>query len=379
VTPFVFEARLPRVVFGAGSLARLGAEIEAMGARRALVLSTPEQAASARRIAEMLGERAAGVFAGAVMHVPIESAREARAEAQRLGADCAVAIGGGSTTGLGKAIALTVDAGPPQGDGAPPWGADAQRRGGSMSSGLPILAIPTTYAGSEMTPIYGITERGEKKTGRDARVMPKTVIYDPELTVTLPAGLSVTSGLNAIAHAAEGLYAHDGNPIVGLMAEDGIRALARALPLIQRSPTDLEARSDALYGAWLCGVVLGQVAMGLHHKLCHTLGGSFNLPHAETHAVVLPHALAYNAEAAPRAMAAIARALDDASGNAPAAVQRLAFTLGAPTSLKALGMPAQGLDRAADLAAKTPYPNPRALERGALRALLQRAYDGAAP
>jgi alcohol dehydrogenase class IV len=191
--------------------------------------------------------------------------------------------------------------------------------------------------------------------------------------------LSITSGLNAIAHAAEGLYAHDGNPIVSLMAEDGIRALARALPLVQRSPTDIEARSDALYGAWLCGVVLGQVAMGLHHKLCHTLGGSFNLPHAETHTVVLPHALAYNAEAAPLAMAAISRALGDATGNAPAALQRFAASLGAPTSLKALGMPADGLDRAADLAAKTPYPNPRPLERGALRALLQRAYDGAAP
>jgi maleylacetate reductase len=355
--PFVFDARLPRVVFGAGSLARLGAEIDAIGARRALVLSTPEQAASAHRIAEMLGERAAGVFAGAVMHVPIESAREARAEAARLGADCAVAIGGGSTTGLGKAIAL--------------------------DSGLPILAIPTTYAGSEMTPIYGITEGGEKKTGRDSRVMPRTVIYDPELTITLPAGLSVTSGLNAIAHAAEGLYAHDGNPIIDLMAEDGIRALARALPLIQRSSADLDARSDALYGAWLCGTVLGQVAMGLHHKLCHTLGGSFNLPHAETHTVVLPHALAYNAEAAPQAMAAISRALangsGDASGNAPAALQRLARSLGAPTSLKEIGMPADGLDRAADLAARTPYPNPRPLDRATLRALLQRAYDGAAP
>jgi alcohol dehydrogenase class IV len=353
VTPFVFDARLPRVVFGAGSLARLGAEIEALGARRALVLSTPEQAASAGRIAEMLGERAAGVFAKAVMHVPIASAREARVEAQRVGADCAIAIGGGSTTGLGKAIAL--------------------------DSGLPILAIPTTYAGSEMTPIYGITERGEKKTGRDARVLPKTVIYDPELTITLPAALSVTSGLNAIAHAAEGLYAHDGNPIVALMAEEGIRALARALPRIQRSPGDLDARSDALYGAWLCGVVLGQVAMGLHHKLCHTLGGSFNLPHAETHTVVLPHALAYNADAAPRAMAAISCALGDTSGNAPAAVQRLAVALDAPTSLKAIGMPVHGLDRAADLAAKTPYPNPRPLERSALRDLLQRAYDGAAP
>src|SRR5438445_1899914 len=268
-----------RVVFGVGALVHLQREIELLGATRALVLSTPEQTAQAEDIAARLGPRCAGIFPRALMHVPIETAREARMEAQRLGADCAVAIGGGSTTGLGKAIAL--------------------------DSGLPILAIPTTYAGSEMTPIYGLTEGGEKKTGRDPRVLPRTVIYDPELTITLPAGLSITSGLNAIAHAAEGLYAHDGNPIIGLMAEEGIRALARALPLIQRSPADIEARSDALYGAWLCGVVLGQVAMGLHHKLCHTLGGSFNLPHAETHTVVLAHALAYNAGAAPQAMAAI--------------------------------------------------------------------------
>lgn len=348
---FVYVANPSRVVFGAGALAQLGAEIERLGARRALVLSTPEQAGAAERVARMLGERAAGVFPQAVMHVPIETARAARDEAARLDADCAVAIGGGSTTGLGKAIAL--------------------------DSGLPILAIPTTYAGSEMTPIWGLTEGGVKKTGRDARVLPRTVIYDPELTHSLPPGLSVTSGLNAIAHAAEGLYAHDGNPITALMAEEGIRALAAALPMLVHAPQDAEARAQALYGAWLCGSVLGQVAMGLHHKLCHTLGGSFNLPHAEVHTVILPHALAYNAPAAPQAMARIARALG--AGPAPRALFELATRCGAPTSLAALGMPAEGLDRAADLAAATPYPNPRPLERAALRQLLQRAFDGQSP
>src|SRR5687768_7216367 len=193
---FVYNGQPGRVVFGAGSIAHLGREIEALGARRALVLSTPEQRGSAERIAGMLGDRAAGVFDRAVMHVPIETAREAREVARKLGADCAVAVGGGSTTGLGKAIAL--------------------------DSGLPILAIPTTYAGSEMTPIYGITEGGLKKTGRDAKVLPRTVIYDPELTLSLPVGLSVTSGINAIAHAAEGLYAQDSNPVMDLMAEEGI-------------------------------------------------------------------------------------------------------------------------------------------------------------
>jgi maleylacetate reductase len=352
MTPFVYTAQPSRVVFGPGSLAQLGAEIERLGAHRALVLSTPEQADSARRVAELLGGRAAGIFAKAVMHVPIESAREARDEATRLGADCAVAIGGGSTTGLGKAIAL--------------------------ESGLPILAIPTTYAGSEMTPIYGITEAGIKKTGRDARVLPRTVIYDPELTLTLPMAMTVTSALNAIAHAAEGLYAHDGNPVMALMAEEGIRACAAALPRLAKDARDLDARGDALYGAWLCGSVLGAVAMGLHHKLCHTLGGSFNLPHADVHTVILPHALAYNAAGAPQAMQAIARAL---GGGASAArgVFDLARAHGAPTALRDIGMPADGLDRAADLAVTTPYPNPRPLERGAIRELLQRAFEGAAP
>lgn len=348
---FTYQATPSRVVFGAGSLERLGEEIERLGARRALVLSTPEQAGSAQRVADLLGGRAAGVFAKAVMHVPIATARAAREEAARLGADCAVAIGGGSTTGLGKAIAL--------------------------ESALPILAIPTTYAGSEMTPIWGITEAGVKKTGRDARVLPRTVIYDPLLTLTLPYGMTVTSVLNAIAHAAEGMYAHDGNPVVALMAEEGIRASAAAIASLKAAPGDLSARSDALYGAWLCGTVLGSVAMGLHHKLCHTLGGSFNLPHAEVHTVILPHALAYNAAAAPEAMARVARALG--AENAARAVFDLASRHGAPTSLAAIGMPADGLDRAADLAASTPYPNPRPLERAALRALLQRAYEGVPP
>ena len=351
MSPFVYTAHPARVIFGAGALTQLGREIELLGATRALVLSTPEQADSAQQVAKLLGDRATGVFAKAVMHVPVETAREARATAQQLGADCAVAIGGGSTTGLGKAIAL--------------------------ESGLPILAIPTTYAGSEMTSIWGLTEGGVKKTGRDARVLPRTVIYDPELTLGLPLAMTVTSAMNAIAHAAEGLYAHDGNPITALMAEEGIRASAAALPRLMRDARDLSARGDALYGAWLCGTVLGAVAMGLHHKLCHTLGGSFDLPHAEVHTVVLPHALAYNARQAPEAMQRIARALG--SADAASGVFELAKRHGAPTSLAAIGMPQSGLDRAADLAAAAPYPNPRPLDRYALRALLQRAFDGAPP
>jgi alcohol dehydrogenase class IV len=351
---FVYNSQPSRVVFGVGSLAHLEREIEAMGAKRALVLSTPEQAAQAQHIADLLGRRAAGIFSKAVMHVPVETAREAREVAEKLGADCAVAVGGGSTTGLGKAIALV--------------------------SGLPILAIPTTYAGSEMTPIYGITEAGLKKTGRDARVLPRTVIYDPMLSLSLPVGLSVTSGINAIAHAAEGLYAQDRNPITDLMAQEGIAALARAIPVICKEPGDVEARGDALYGAWLCGSVLGSVGMALHHKLCHTLGGSFNLPHAEVHTVVLPHALAFNAQAAPVAMQKIADALNRPS--AAAGLFDLAADNGAPVALRDIGMRQQDLDRAADIAVSNPYWNPRPIgpeQRELIRELLQRAFEGIRP
>ncbi|MCA8003664.1 maleylacetate reductase [Burkholderia cenocepacia] len=348
---FLYQTRAARVIFGAGSLAHLEREVPALGAQRAIVLCTPEQRDLAERIVERLGARAAGLYDRATMHVPIEIARDAQAFARSRGADCAVAIGGGSTIGLGKAIAL--------------------------ESGLPILAIPTTYAGSEMTPIYGLTEGGVKRTGNDARVLPKTVIYDPALTVTLPVELSVTSGLNAIAHAAEGLYANNANPVMSLVAEEGIRALARGLPGVRRDPADLDARGQALYGAWLCGMVLGNVGMALHHKLCHTLGGSFDLPHAPTHTVVLPHALAYNAAHAPDAMQRIARAIgtDDAARG----LYALARDNGAPISLKAIGMREADLDRAADLAAANPYWNPRPIERDGLRALLQDAFDGNLP
>ena len=365
---FTYVAQATRVVFGAGSLSQLAKEIDSLGCQRALVLSTPEQRASAERVADLLGARSAGVFDRAVMHVPIETAREARELARKLGADCAVAIGGGSTTGLGKAIAL--------------------------DSGLPILAIPTTYAGSEMTPIYGITEAGLKKTGRDLRVLPRTVIYDPELTLSLPVGMSVTSGINAIAHAAEGLYATDSNPIMNLMAEEGIAALGWALPVIAgtappepvegagAADTLLNARADALYGAWLCGTVLGHVGMALHHKLCHTLGCSFNLSHAETHTIVLPHALAYNAQHAPQAMQRIARALAGTGSSGVSAAQAvfdLARNNGVPVALKEIGMKAADLDRACDIALQNQYPNPRPLERAAIRQLLQNAFDGARP
>ena len=351
MTPFTYDQLPGRVIFGPGSLDRLPEEVERLGARRALVLSTPEQTAQAEEAARRLGGRSAGIYPKAVMHVPLETARAARDEARRLDADCAVAIGGGSTVGLGKAIAL--------------------------DSGLPIIAVPTTYAGSEMTPIYGLTDGGVKKTGRDAKVRPRTVIYDPLLTLSLPPSIAGPSGMNAIAHCVEALYAPDANPIASLMAEEGIRALARSLPVVVREPGNVEARSDALYGAWLAGASLGAVAMGLHHKLCHTLGGTFNLPHAETHAIVLPHAAGYNAASAPEAMARVAAALGESE--APAGLYALAERIGAPVALRALGLSEAGLDRAADIAAAAPYRNPAPIDRASIRALLQAAWEGCPP
>lgn len=345
------------MVFGPGSLVHLEREIDLLGARRAMVLSTPGQSHLAQKVADRLGARCAGIYAKAVMHVPLETAQQAREEARRLDADCAIAIGGGSTTGLGKAIAL---------DG-----------------GLPILAIPTTYAGSEMTTVYGITEAGIKKTGKDPRVLPKTVIYDPQLTVNLPLILSVTSGMNAIAHAAEGLYGKDSNPVMNLMAEEGIRALAQALPAIRQRSSDVSARTEAMYGAWLCGMVMSNVGMALHHKLCHTLGGSFGLAHAEVHTVVLPQALAFNAPAAPEAMQRIERALGvNGRSSAAAALFDLAQDNGAPVALKDIGMKASDLDKAADIAVGNPYWNPRPIgveQRADIRTLLQNAYEGRRP
>jgi len=351
VRAFLYDQPATRVIFGVGALARLAEEVRRLGACRALVLSTPEQRADADEVARRLGDVAAGVYAEAVMHVPIETARAARDAAKRLEADCCVAVGGGSTIGLGKAIAL--------------------------ESGVPIVAVPTTYAGSEMTPIYGLTEGGLKRTGRDRKVLPKTVVYDPALTVTLPPRISGPSGMNAIAHCVEALYARDANPIISLLAVEGIRALARSLPVVVKAPADLEARAHALYGAWLAGTALGATSMSLHHKLCHTLGGAFNLPHADVHTVILPHAAAFNRDAAPEAMRLVADALG--ARDAAQGLFDLAVRLGAPTALKDIGMPADGLDRAARLATENPYDNPQPIEYAGVRQLIEDAYQGTRP
>jgi alcohol dehydrogenase class IV len=281
------------------------------------------------------------------MHVPIEEADRARLSAVESGADSVVAFGGGSAIGLAKSIA--------------------------RATGLPIVALPTTFAGSEMTSVWGVTEGGKKRTGRDPKVRPRVAIYDAELVVDRPQPAAAASGLNGVAHAMEALYARDAGPMTLLYAEASVRALARNLPRPGKAAT-LAETSEALFGAWLAGVCLDSASMGIHHKLCHVLGGSFGLPHAETHAVMLPYTAAYNAEAAPGAMARLARALEGEA--APASLYGLAESLGAPRSLAALGMNEVDLDAAAALVLETPYDNPRPVTKESVRAMLADAFVG---
>ena len=285
------------------------------------------------------------------MHVPVEVARRAGEVAASVDADGCVAVGGGSAIGLGKALALERE--------------------------LPVVAVPTTYAGSEMTPVWGLTEDGVKRTGREPRVQPVAVVYDPALTLAMPPELTATSGMNALAHAVEGLYAPDASPITSLMAEEGVRAFAAALPALADDGADLEARAEALYGAWLCGSVLGSTTMGLHHKLCHVLGGTLGLPHAATHTVVLPYVLAFNAPAAPEASSALARALG--ADHPVRALRDLSGSLGTPRSLRELGMAEGDIERVVDLAVASPYANPRPVDAGDVEALLRAAWAGLDP
>lgn len=349
--PFVYNAAPGRVVFGHGVIAQAGAEMDRLGLKRALVLTTPQQAGDGQKLAQTLGARAAGTYANATMHTPSNVTEEAMALASSLSIDCTIALGGGSTTGLGKAIAYRTD--------------------------LPQVVIPTTYAGSEMTDILGETKDGVKTTVRSPKILPEVVIYDVDLTLGLPVGLSATSGMNAIAHAVEAVYAKDRNPVISLMSVEGIRALASALPVIVNDPLNKTARSDALYGAWLCGVALGAISMSLHHKLCHVLGGSFDLPHAETHTVVLPHATAFNEAAVPDLLAPVAKALGAAK--AGQGLFDLAVKLGAPTKLSQIGMKADGIERASDIAVQSPYYNPRPFTRDEIRDVITSAFNGARP
>ena len=356
---FTYDALPGRIVFGRGaSRRRLADEVDRLGAGGVLLIATEHERPLAEELASPLGERVVGVFTDVRPHVPVEAAGAARTMAREAGAEALLSVGGGSTTGTAKAVAL--------------------------ESGLPIVAVPTTYAGSEMTPIWGMTEGERKTTGNSRDVLPKVVVYDPELTYSLPSFITGPSAINAMAHCVEALYAPGANPITSLVAEEGIRALARGVPSAVEEPEDPVGRGETLYGAYLAGAALAAAGTGLHHKICHVLGGAYDLPHADMHTVVLPHAVAFNEGAMPGVAERIVRALEAggsaSDGSAAESLYGLNRRIRAPDALKDIGMGEQNLEEAVSLCLeKVPADNPRTVDEAGMRSILLGALYGGAP
>lgn len=351
---FHYKALPVDVHFGVGKSAETKDILLQHGYHKVLVITTPGQEEAGRKLAKALQEICAGVYPYAVMHVPVKVADKAVEFVKDNNIDCCLGLGGGSTIGLAKIIALQTH--------------------------LPIVAIPTTYAGSEMTPIYGFTENNLKTTGKDNHVLPKVVIYDPNLNRTLPAKISACSGMNAMAHAIEALYAEDKNPIVSLMAIESIKALQSSLPVIVEDLTNISARQKASYGAWLAGVCLGSVGMAIHHKICHALGGTFNLPHAQAHAITLAYSVHYNRNADIEAMDRLVEVFGvNSREEVGLVIYRLNQSLGIDLALKDIGLPKEGPSKVARIVCDSPYYNPREYNYDELEKLLTKAYLGLPP
>ncbi|MFZ9629439.1 MAG: maleylacetate reductase [Ilumatobacteraceae bacterium] len=349
--PFTYTQLPARVVFGAGARRQLAAEVEALRGDRVMLIAQGD----GDEMTDLLGGRVVLRWDEIVQHVPLDLAERAREAAVEAGIDAIVSVGGGSATGLAKAVALTV------------------RR--------PIVAVPTTYAGSEQTTIYGLTGDRHKQTGKSLDVLPRSVIYDPELTLGIPAGVTGPSAFNALAHSVEALYAPGRNPVISALALEAVTAIRESLPVVMASLRDIDARGRLLYGAYLSGVALGSTSAAFHHKICHVLGGTFNLVHADAHSVILPHAVAFNAPALPDEMALLGAAL---GGEAAGALWDLAVASNVPTSLEALGLTAADLPEAAERSAaevaKIAAPGtPRSCSTEQMLALLQRAFEGRRP
>ncbi|HEX3622798.1 MAG TPA: maleylacetate reductase [Acidimicrobiales bacterium] len=350
VVAFSYEGLPVRVVFGLGARWDLADELDRLGLNQVVLITSGSSRAEADGLAALLDHRLTWRVDGVRRHVPTELAEEVTADALRVGADGVVTLGGGSATGLGKVLAL---------------------------SGLPLVAVPTTYAGSEMTPIWGTTSGGRKVTGRDTAVVPRTVVYDPELTFGLPLLTTAASGMNALAHCLEALWAVGASPLSSPLALEGARAMVEALPAIVAAPTDAKARSRALVAACQAGMALATAGAGLHHRLCHVLGGRYDLPHAETHAALLSHVVAFNEPVLGPLAARMAVAVG--AGRASTGVHDLAVRLGLVTSLGELGMPEEAVDAVAAEVAADPPPNPRPVDEGGLRCVLRAAWEGDGP
>jgi maleylacetate reductase len=342
---FTHEVSPQRVVFASGAVARIGEEAERLGLCRALVVATPGSGARlGGKIAELLGSHAAALHAQAVIHVPKAVAEAGLVAARESDADGLVAVGGGSAIGLAKIIARDI--------------------------GLPILAVPTTYSGSETTTIFGITDGARKMTGRDGKVLPRTIIYDPDLTLALPAAVSAASGMNAIAHCVESLWAEGRTPVTIALASEAMRRFATNLPAVVTDGADRDARAECLIAAWLAGSVLS-VSNGLQHKLAHVLGG-LGLPHAETHAIILPHVTRYNLPAAPEAKERLSASLHSADPAAAIAGMLRKFPI--PQRLRDVGFDPRKTEFAAAEIAAQSIKSPRPVSSADVREVLAAAY-----
>lgn len=352
--PFTYVGMPCRAIFGAGKIAGLGDEIAAFDADRVLFCCTRSRRGEVEALAAGLGGRVAGICDAAKIFVPIEAVEIGRGMARDLNADCLVSYGGGTAVGLAKAIALEFD--------------------------IPIISVVTTYSGSETTGLQGIIGRDGVRTNyRSMSMLPKTLIYDPELTLDLPVDVSIASGINSIAHAVSSFFGKGANPVADMYSEAGIRAMSAALAKVAADPKDVDARGDALYGSWLCGMTLMSSGTTIHHKIVHVLGGGYDLPHGPTHAIILPHSTAYNRDVAPAAMQGIARAFGDETADGPAELFDLLGRCKAVTGLKELGLSHDVLDEAADRIMIDQYPNLRSYDRDVIRQLLENAWEGRPP
>ncbi|OIW28132.1 iron-containing alcohol dehydrogenase [Coniochaeta ligniaria NRRL 30616] len=355
---FVFSPSAPRVVFGPGSINSLPEELRRLGVKLPIIVCSPTRASLARTvniILETASLATAGIVDKAVVHVPINITESSMASIEANGADCVISVGGGSAVGLGKAICFR--------------------------TGLPHICIPTTYSGSEMTAILGELKDGKKVAVTDPKILPSTVIYDVDLTMQLPKHLSAVSGLNAMAHSVEALYARDANPVTSLVALESLKCLAESLPRVAADPLSREARSSVLYGAFLAGMAVASTGIALQHKLAHTVAGCCNLPHAETHAILLPHTVAYNlpslgADVIERFGMALVGRPGLSAQDIVSAITSILQSLEIECALKDIGMNEDDIDRTVHLALEKQYWNPRPLEKEKIKELIRRAWAG---
>jgi alcohol dehydrogenase class IV len=347
-THFEYTSFPNKVFFGEGSfstVAKLLANYD-----KAFVIAGERQAACVQQLIDELGKERVIHFSNIVQHVPVELVEQARQQQVQAQTNVLVAIGGGSAIGLAKALALQNE--------------------------HDIIAVPTTYAGSEMTNIWGLTTTAGKTTGRDMKVLPKYVVYDPMFTANMPTSLAATSAMNAMAHLMEAVYAHDTNPITYGYALDGMRKLREGLELLATTKQmTIQINQLLQYGSFIAGKALCDVSMSLHHKLAHVLGGTFGLAHADVHTVLQAYVLEYQWDALS---SSVQQDFKEALQHPypPVALQTLAKNVKAPTQLKEIGFTEKDIDKAVDTVLAKPYANPKPITKAGLEQLLQNALGG---